>query len=193
MKKILSVLFVLMMVLYLMAVCFADTETSVGTDTLGYFDYASLRDVLGEAQVDDVYNFMIVSSSDSSGLARIMVTYESAGNNPDFNAVKIYIRNQYTSKACDDDRYNFSNIKEEETTLGGLPAYKISGEKGDMYGFCDTYCYVSYAFANSANGFVHIQLVAPKEGWKNEDGSAFRPTVDELSSMIESTYTRTRQ
>ena len=77
--------------------------------------------------------------------------------------------------------------------LDGLPAYKISGEKGDMYGFCDTYCYVSYAFANSANGFVHIQLVAPKEGWKNDDGSAFRPTVDELSSMIESTYTRTRQ
>ncbi len=62
-----------------------------------------------------------------------------------------------------------------------------------MYGFCDTYCYVSYAFANSANGFAHIQLVAPKEGWKNDDGSAFRPTVDELSSMIESTYTRTRQ
>ena len=38
MKKILSVLLVLMMVLSLTAACFADAETTVGTNTLGYFD-----------------------------------------------------------------------------------------------------------------------------------------------------------
>ena len=148
--------------------------------------------MLGEPQADYVYNFVIVSSSDQYNLARIMITYESCGSNSDFNAVTGYIRNQYTSRASDDDRYNYSNLKEENIVLGGMPAYKISAEKGDLYGFCDTYSYVSYAFANSVNGFVHIQLVAPKEGWKNSDGSDFRPTIAELSAIVENTYTRTR-
>ena len=43
-----------------------------------------------------------------------MITYESCGSNSDFNAVTGYIRNQYTSRASDDDRYNYSNLKEEK-------------------------------------------------------------------------------
>ena len=189
MKKILSMLLALLMLSALAVSAFADAGTTAGTATLGYIDYAACGNVLGEAQVDDVYNFMIVSSTDSANLARIMVTYESAGNNTDFNTVKGYIRNQYTSKASDDDRYNYRNIVEEQIELGGLPAYKISAEKGDMYGFCDTCCYVSYALANSANGFVHILLAAPKD-WKNDDGTDFHPTIDELTAIVESTYTR---
>lgn len=195
MKKFLSILMALLVLLSLTVFSFADDlpgATVVGNETLGYIDFASCRDVLGEPQADYVYNFVIVSSSDQYNLARIMITYESCGSNSDFNAVKGYIRNQYTSRASDDDRYNYSNLKEENIVLGGMPAYKISAEKGDLYGFCDTYSYVSYAFANSVNGFVHIQLVAPKEGWKNSDGSDFRPTIAELSAIVENTYTRTR-
>ena len=191
MKKILSMLLALLMFSVLAVSAFADTATTAGTDTLGYIDFASCRDVLGEAQVDDAYNFMIVSSSDSLNLARIMITFEDAGNNTDFNAVKAYILNQYTAKAFDDDRYNYTNIVEEQVELGGLPAYKISAEKGDVYGFCDTCSYVSYALANSAGGFVHILLAAPKD-WKNDDGTDFHPTIAELSAIIENTYTRTR-
>ena len=117
MKKNLSMLLALLMFSVLAVSAFADTATTAGTDTLGYIDFASCKDVLGEAQVDDAYNFMIVSSSDSLNLARIMITFEDAGNNTDFNAVKAYIRNQYTAKAFDDDRYNYTNIVEEQVEL----------------------------------------------------------------------------
>lgn len=191
MKKNLPILLALLMLLALPVSAFA-SDTTIGNDTLGYFDFASCSEVLGEVQIDNTYNFATVSSTDQYNLARIMVIYESCGNNSDFNSVTGYIRNQYTSKASDDDRYNYSNIKEEQIQLGGLPAFKISAEKGDMYGFCDTYSYISYALANGVNGFVHIQLVAPKVGWKDVNGNDFRPSIDELSAMVESTYTRTR-
>ena len=111
MKKFLSILMALLVLLSLTVFSFADDlpgATVVGNETLGYIDFASCRDVLGEPQADYVYNFVIVSSSDQYNLARIMITYESCGSNSDFNAVTGYIRNQYTSRASDDDKYNYS-------------------------------------------------------------------------------------
>ena len=189
MKKNLSLLLALLMLLALPVSAFA-SDTIFGTDTLGYFDYASVRDVLGEAQIDSVYNFASISSTDQYNLARITVLYENCGNNTDFNAVTGYIRAQYNTRPADDDRFNYKVLSEENIQLGGMPAFKISAEKGDLYGFCDTYSYISYVLANSASGFVHIQVVAPKDGWKDDNGNPFRPSLDDLCSMIESTYTR---
>lgn len=191
MKKYGSLLLALLALLSLSASAFAGS-TTFGNDTLGYIDFASCGELFGEAQIDNTYNFATVSSNDQFSLARITVIYENCGYNSDFNAVTGYIRNQYNSKPCDDDKYNFKVLSEENTTLAGLPAFKITAEKGDLYGFCDTYSYVSYALANSSAGFVHIQVVAPKDGWKNADGSDFHPTIDELCAIIENTYTRTR-
>ena len=200
-KKILSILLAMLGLMSLSVTSFSDdaqlnstaeTAVIVGTDTLGYIDLASCRDVLGEPQIDNVYNFAAITSTDQFNLARITILYENCGNNSDFNAVKGYILNQYNSKSSDDDRYNYKVLAEEQAEVGGLPAYKISAEKGDLYGFCDTYSYVSYVFGNTANGFVHIQVVAPKDGWKDENGNPFRPSIADLCAVVENTYSRTR-
>ncbi len=195
MKKFLSAFFAVLMLLALPVFSLAENsgdgaDTKVGTRTLGYFDYAACRDHLGNPQSDESYHFASVSSTDSLNLARIVVNYERCGNNSDFSAVTGFIRNEYLSRPYDDDQYNYTILGEEEIEIGGMRAYKISAEKGDLYGFCNGYSYVSYALANSADGFVHIQLVAPKDGWKNEDGTDFHPTIAELCSVIETTYTK---
>ena len=201
MKKILCILLALLALPSLSLPSFSEdaplnsaveTAIIVGNDTLGYINLASCGDVLGEAQIDNTYNFAAISSTDRYNLARITILYENCGNNSNFNAVTAYIRNQYNSKASDDDRYNYKILAEEQAEVGGLPAYKISAEKGDLYGFCDTYSYVSYVFGNTANGFVHVQLVAPKDGWKDDYGNAFRPSIADLCCIVENTYSKTR-
>ena len=75
--------------------------------------------------------------------------------------------------------------------LDGAPAYKVSYETEDLWGRCEMLSTVSYVTTNPVGEYVRINIYAPKEGHLDKDGNPFRPGIEDLINIIETTYTRT--
>ena len=159
-----------------------------GNDTLGYVDLAEYSDLMRGGTNDDSL-MQVIPVEKVRGFIQfdLLTLSEDAG----FDDACDYLRSMFKrSSTPPGDEYQ--NKEEYMITLDGQEAFKMYGELPDSKDEYDTISYVGYVLANANGDYVYIHLFAPKTGTVNENGDPFRPSIEDYSDLIESTYTRTK-
>ena len=166
----------------------------VGMESIGWFDISSCNDTLTEVQYSQIEGTMGVSTKDN--LAIIQSAPSDLGDsNEDFSIICERFLRKFTTynngELIPESENTYKNIETAELGLAGAPAYKVSFETEDLWGRCEMLCGASYVTTNPSGEYIRINIYAPKEGHLDKDGNPFRPGIEDLISIIETTYTRT--
>lgn len=165
----------------------AEEESVIfGNDTLGWLDLGAYKDyVRGTGNEADI--MQVIARGSEGGL--IQAETLTFSNEPDYAYVCDYLRSYYSRDTFTGKDYE--NKDEWEITLDGMPALKVYGERDDSRHEGGVLSCVGYITQNAAGDYIIYKLSAPKD-LMDENGEVYRPTIQDLCDIVETTFRRTK-
>ena len=155
-----------------------------GNDTLGWLDLGAYKGIV-KGGTNESSLMQVIAVGKEGGL--IQAETLTFSNEPDFDYACDYLRSLYSHDSFTGKDYE--NKDEREITLDGMPALRVYGEREDTRNEGRILSCAGYITQNAAGDYIIYKLTAPKD-LKDENGDVYRPTIEDLCSIVETTFRR---
>ena len=154
-------------------------EGIIGNDTLGWIDWTEFIGKLHVIKNEEEY---ISLGSDDGRVTIAMGLVDTEGNDVQLDEAATVVWHRLR------DEEGIENIKGAQSSLGGQEALQVYGEKAYEEYDGQILTTVAYIRAIDDGQYVSVIMTAPQQGWKDDDGTLYRPHIYELNEFIKVKY-----
>ena len=154
-------------------------EGIIGNDMLGYIDWTEFLTKMHIVR-NQKESVCIATEDGRASIILELVDLDDDDYQLDEAATVVWHRLR--------DEEGIENIKGAQSSLGGQEALQVYGEKAYEEYDGQILTTVAYIRAIDDGQYVSVIMTAPQQGWKDDDGTLYRPHIYELNEFIKVKY-----